>query len=251
MKQTVSILGRLSMGLLTLSLLALARPAQAVPVLQLYIEGATYDAATESWHATIPTTGTIRLWTIGNVAGPGSHGAISNVRLAVGYGAGANPTFTIAGSTTGGFGGFADPSTPSAPTHLQTRTDGSIPQLSDGSSLPSHGEYGAGTWWQEFRLGNFTLTDSPTADFINAFPTTPATTSGSQINVYEINVTGTDFVHFDLYDGVQAGKKVKVVFAPFSHDANGGGRVPEGGSTAIMLGLALMGFGGLRRKLQK
>ncbi|HZM86354.1 MAG TPA: VPDSG-CTERM sorting domain-containing protein [Blastocatellia bacterium] len=28
-------------------------------------------------------------------------------------------------------------------------------------------------------------------------------------------------------------------------------RVPEGGSTAIMLGLALLGFGGLRRKLQK
>src|SRR5687768_3992448 len=28
-------------------------------------------------------------------------------------------------------------------------------------------------------------------------------------------------------------------------------QVPEGGSTAIMLGLALLGFGGLRRKLQK
>jgi len=27
--------------------------------------------------------------------------------------------------------------------------------------------------------------------------------------------------------------------------------VPEGGSTAILLGLALLGFGGLRRKLQK
>src|SRR5688500_15198391 len=250
MKQTVSILGRLSMGLLMLSLLALARPAQAVPVLQLYIEGATYDAATESWHATVPASGTIRLWAIGNVSGQGSHGPISNVRLAIAYGAGDSPSFTLNGSTTGDYGGFTDLSEASDPTHIQTRTDGSIPQLSDGKDLPQHGEYGSGTWWQEFALGNFTMTDSPTGDFIDAFPTSPAPT-GSQINVYEINVTGTDFVHFDLYDGIQTGRKAKAVFAPFSHDADGGGQVPEGGSTAIMLGLALLGFGGLRRKLQK
>jgi len=250
MKPTVSILGRLSMGLLTLSLLALARPAQAVPILQLYIEGATYNSQTESWQASIPASGVIRLWAIGNVTGEGGKGTISNVKLAIAYGSGASPSFTLAPSTTGGFGGFTDPSTPSAPTLIQTRTDGSIPQLSGGQDLPSHGEYGAGTSWQEFALGNFTLSDSPTGDFISAFPNAPSA-GGSQINVYEITVTGTDFVHFDLYDGVQSGTKVNAVFAPFSHDADGGGQVPEGGSTAIMLGLALLGFGGLRRKLQK
>ncbi len=36
-----------------------------------------------------------------------------------------------------------------------------------------------------------------------------------------------------------------------SHISFYGHRVPEGGSTAILLGLALLGFGGLRRKLQK
>jgi hypothetical protein len=36
----------------------------------------------------------------------------------------------------------------------------------------------------------------------------------------------------------------------FSHISFYGQRVPEGGSTAIMLGLALLGFGGLRRKLK-
>jgi hypothetical protein len=250
MKQILGTLGRFSTGLLAVSVLTLAQPAQAVPVLQLYIEGATYDAATESWHATIPASGVIRLWAIGNVSGPGSHGTISNVRLAVAYGAGDTPAVTLTPSTTGGFGGFADPSTPSAPTYIQTRTDGSVPTLSDGTSLPQHGEYGPGTAWQEFRLGNFTLADSPTGDFINAFPTSPAS-GGSQINVYEITVTGTDFVHFDLYDGIQTGRKARAVFAPFSHDADGGGRVPEGGSTAIMLGLGLLGFAGLRRRLQK
>ena len=250
MESTVGILGRLSMGLLTLSLLALARPAQAVPVLQLYIEGATYDAATESWQSAIPANGVIRLWAIGNVTGEGGKGEISNVKLAIAYGSGATPSFTLTPSTTGGYGGFTDPSTPSNPTLIQTRTDGSIPQLSGGQDLPSHGEYGPGTSWQEFALGNFTLSDSPTGDFISSFPTSPSA-GGSQINVYEITVTGTDFVHFDLYDGIQSGSKARAVFAPFSHDAGSGGQVPEGGSTVIMLSLALLGFGGLRRKLQK
>lgn len=249
MNRPIRIFRRLSMGLMTLSLLALARPAEAVPVLQLYVEGATYNTATESWQTTIPANGVIRLWAIGNVTGEGGKGTISNVRLSIAYGSGATPSFTLTPSTTGGFGGFTDPSTPSAPTHIQTRTDGSIPQLSGGADLPSHGEYGPGTSWQEFALGNFTLSDSPTGDFISSFPTSPSA-GGSQINVYEIAVSGTDSIHFDLYDGVQSGTKVKAVFAPFSHDAETG-QVPEGGSTAIMLGLALLGFGGLRRKLQK
>jgi hypothetical protein len=44
---------------------------------------------------------------------------------------------------------------------------------------------------------------------------------------------------------------VPVFNGAISHISFYGQRVPEGGSTAIMLGLALLGFGGLRRKLQK
>src|SRR5688572_30496497 len=223
MKPTVGILGRLSMGLLTLSLLALARPAQAIPLLQLYVEGATYNSATESWQANIPANGIIRLWAIGNVSGPGGKGTISDVKLAIAYGSGSSPSFTLTPDTTDGFGGYTDPSTPSAPSLIQTKTDGSVPKLSDGSDLPSHGAYGAGVSWKEYALGNFTLSDSPSADFINAFPSIPQATSGSQINVYEITVTGTDFVHIDLYDSIQSKNGAKAIFAPFSHDADGGG----------------------------
>ena len=42
--------------------------APAVPVLQLYIEGATYDAANESWYY---PGHDFRLWTIANITGPG------------------------------------------------------------------------------------------------------------------------------------------------------------------------------------
>src|SRR5688572_15902276 len=259
MKKTVSLLGRLSMGLLTVSLLALARPAQAVPVLQLYIEGAVYNASTESWSVTIPESGTIRVWAIGNVTGEGGKGTIHDVNLSIAYAATDSPTFTVTPTRIGGTGsynGFTDPSdSPSIGTVVQG-APGTIPTLSDGSTLPNHGAFGDGVAWRQYGLGDFTLSDSPTADFINSFPTTTST-SGSQINAYDINIAGTGSVHFDLYNSVQQGNgrniQYRAVNAPFSHDADGGGgnEVPEGGSTAIMLGLALLGFGGLRRKLRK
>jgi hypothetical protein len=107
-----------------------------------------------------------------------------------------------------------------------------VPLLGDGSALPSHGEYGADTWWQEYSLGDYTSSDSPMADFIDAFPTTLYAGAG-QINVYEISVSGyTGVVHFDLYNHVQARNKIKYKFAPFSHDAEVGA-IPEPGTLAL------------------
>src|SRR3546814_14635361 len=93
--------------------------------------------------------------------------------------------------------------------------------MADGKSLPPHGVYGAGTTWQEYLLGDFSLTDSQIANFEVLFPDAPGATSG-QINVYEITVSGIGvggFVHFDLYGSLLGGQKVKSVFAPFSHDS--------------------------------
>src|SRR5688500_15939669 len=65
-----------------------SNPAQAVPVLQLYVEGATYDG-TETWTETGPNP--CRLWVIGNVAGPGGKGVLNNVRLSAVYDTTSNP----------------------------------------------------------------------------------------------------------------------------------------------------------------
>ena len=64
--------------------LLLIPTAGAVPLLQLYVEGGTYDAGTESWVLGY-TSDPIRLWVIGNVAGPGSQGTIYDTKLAIAY----------------------------------------------------------------------------------------------------------------------------------------------------------------------
>ena len=213
--------------------------AQAVPVLQLYLEGATYDTATETWVLVPPDSSSgepFRLWTLGNISGPGGHGPLADVRLSVSYEAVAvAPTITLTPSTTGGYGGWLDPTTPIAPTYLQTVTDGSVPVLGDGGNLPSHGQFGPGMHWQEFSLGDFNETGSSVADVIGEFPLNP-TETGGHINVYEVSVLAeSDMVlHFDLYDTLYSNNHAK--FAPFSHDAE---IVPIPGAAV----LAIAGFG--------
>ncbi|MFH1920972.1 MAG: choice-of-anchor N protein [Planctomycetota bacterium] len=177
--------------------------AHAVPILQLYIEGAWYDEATESWVAAPSESSggdSFKLWTIGNVAGPGNEGAIYDVRLSVAYGseltgleitllgsAASQDFLNILGS------GFGDTSVPDNPVSTYGSADWkeeygwfgagiptsngywvagdevqdwSTPILSSGKALPSHGSFGEGVYWQEFHLGDFDQADSPLADFI-------------------------------------------------------------------------------------
>ena len=67
---------RLSLGGLLVSLaVGFASSAMAIPVLQIYIDGADYDSTTETW---ITTDSTFDLWVIGDVD---SYGTISDLKL--------------------------------------------------------------------------------------------------------------------------------------------------------------------------
>ncbi|HEX6984399.1 MAG TPA: choice-of-anchor N protein [Planctomycetaceae bacterium] len=232
------------------------RPAQAEPALQLFVEGATYvGGPEESWVLNATTGDPFRIWAIGNAKSY----PLTNVRLSVAY-SGPDPlTITLTPTTTGGLNGFTDPSTPGAPTpiggvHVVGPGGTDIPQFEPGKSLPPHGVFNvAGTLWQEFGLGPFTLTDSPIADFIDSFPVIDPTkkVKPGQINVYEVSVSRAVTLHFDLY----AAGKVK---APFSHDAvvrSPGPTpappvVPEPG-TLSLLALGAVGLGGYRWRRAK
>ncbi|HEX2677666.1 MAG TPA: choice-of-anchor N protein [Polyangiales bacterium] len=236
-----------------LAAIALFAPARAwaYPALQLYVEGGTYDSQTQTWVGSSTTGSSARLWVIGDTGAAGVT-SLSDIHLSAVYDVGQTaPTVSFTGSTTGGFGGFTDSSTAGSVGYVQTVTGGT-PTLQDGSSLPSHGEYGANRQWQEFSLGDFTLKDSPIADFSGAFPSVGLSNS-AQINVYSVTFSQAGNYHFDAWgwENSSVGKKIvqtssQVVFAPFSHDAEVNvTSVPELDGSAAGTSFALLCAGAL------
>ncbi|VAV84930.1 hypothetical protein MNBD_DELTA01-858 [hydrothermal vent metagenome] len=230
------------------------RSALAVPVLQLYIDGAAFDPSTETW---VSTESTFDLWVIGAVdkntarfeESDGSYtgNIIKDVTLAMAF-TGSGGTITLTPATTGI---LSDPSTPGAPVSYES--SGAL--ALENPPLAKHGIYPS--VWENYSLGDFTLEDSPVGDFADpgtgyVFPT--SFPNSGQINVYKVAVTGWESVHFDAfaplsYGAVPADGPGAYHIAPYSHDA-GYNVVPEPG-TYILLGSGLLGLFFLRKKLKK
>jgi hypothetical protein len=230
-----------------------AGSARAVPMLQLYVENATYQSG--GWYT---PSQSFRLWAIGDLAMPGGSGflTIDNLRLAAVYDDPGDKEVTITitptkigGINVGAYGGFVDPSISPA-VQLTTPnpvTDGSTPMIGPSRHLPSHGEYGKGKVWQEFALGAFSQADSQLGDFVNTFPT-PAGLNTAQIHAYDVIVQGA-YAHFDLYGQVTDSRgRVSYVFAPPGHDATDGpeASVPLPATLALLL-IGALGLGVCRR----
>ena len=205
---------RISALLVASSILLSAAGAHAIPVLQIYIDGATYDTQSETWVVSAPD---FDLWVVGDVD---AHGDILDVKLTASFFGLGPGSFSLTPTTTTT---ITDPSTPSAPTFFQTGTGGH-------PVLPDHGIFNDVTMhhWNDYSLGDLTLHDSPIGDysgdtsFPGSFPDT------GQVNVYHVHTAGWIKVHFDAYghtvsqDGHESSWKT-----PFSHD----GQVPVQHST--------------------
>ena len=224
--------------LITLAAAALglftASSAMAIPALQLYIEGATYETGgtdSETWAKL--GTGSFRLWVIADTS---STFRIRDVKLVASYSDSylttsplLVPKLTFSPTTASASSGFTDSSTPADPYGLlndilptgspfeEGGTDaenwshgGGDSDINPAGPLETHGMLVSGRTAIEWNLGLFDLIDSPIADFSpttvgsSGFPA-PTTHSG-QINVYNVTVSGLEVgeqVHFDVYGVAQ------------------------------------------------
>ena len=209
----------------------------AIPVLQVYIEGSTYDISTETW---LIWDSDFVLQVIGRTEGLAGE-TILGVKIAF-----AVPVGEIGSvSVTALDGDELIPPYPTTPSY-------GIPILGDGSSLPTHGIYP--TDYYEYDIGDF----SNTEEVMNMLePVEPGEGQRGEIKRYQVQWSGYSAVHIDAYNHVYLNEKhaqaqdPKYVNNPFSHDSEA--MTPEPGTLLLMgTGLAgLAGYGRLRLKRRR
>jgi len=226
------------------ALLFFAPSLFAVPRLQLYIDGATYDDATETW---VTSASTFDLYVIGN----GTYDEVFVSMALEGLGELGDPS-----------GSGVDVNGVSYPTGSWTWGYAPLSNVAatwnGGQDLPKHDIYPA--WYTEFSAGAFSevggigdvVADSAAAHGDPYWlPTDGYIPGGNHLGEYKkftVSVSGAYGVHFDAYTIADDG--TIEYFAPFSHDASYGGKVPEP-ATMLLFGIGLAGTGIVRRLRKK
>jgi len=209
-------------------LLFLSAAAFAVPTLQLYSPGATYDPVTETWRISgQPFT----LWTVG-AKSPETVLYITDVQLIV--------STSIHGYDPGGWATIQGlPSEPPdvAAVDVLIGAGGAAPDGAPGTpeDLPPHGVFPAYYWLVSLP----DLLVSTAGETVMDYQPGSTGSDTGDIQAYELSFRGFDHLHFDLMGTAVTSNKSSLKFAPFSHDAE---HFPVPGALLLgALGLALAG----------
>ncbi|SHE57216.1 PEP-CTERM protein-sorting domain-containing protein [Desulfacinum infernum DSM 9756] len=225
--------------ILLIAVLVVVAPADAVPNLQIYIPGASYDEATETW---IINSLEYDLWVVG------ANQDIFDVKAA--FAAPVDEDGSVAvtwkqGTTT--WAGYLDdgntvsrgpgsyevlsegPGGGDTTTDSYFFEDNGTPVMGDGGSVPRHGVFP--TSYYEYYIGDFG-TDQTVQNY---FPGEFGDTASGEIKQFHIVVSGYTWVDIVAYDHVvKSNAKIHSVFSPFSHDGGGGVPIPEPMSLVLM-----------------
>jgi hypothetical protein len=190
-------------GVFMLLAIVAPQPACAVPDLQLFVEGATYDPQTETW-VTASSAFNLQVLVANNT--------LEDVYVAVAIPPDGDPT---GGTVT--LGGSPVPISSSP----------GVPIMGNGKALPGHGIYP--TYFGTYFLGNLVPTAATPVQDMQPGGGGGWSTLGLVVNI-PVAITGFGSVHFDVYNHIAGDTRVR--FAPFSHDAE---YTPEPGSLLLLL----------------
>lgn len=231
-------------------LLGLSFQAHAIPDLQIYIPGATYDTSTETW---IINSYDYELWVIG------SNVDIYDVKFAAAVPTDEDGTIDVTwiegildetelvskGPGYEDIPAYEDILSETAydPDQGISFTEYGTPTMGNGKSLPGHGVFPSS--YYEYWIGDFGLTDTVN----NYIPGDEWSDKASgEIKKFDIHVSGYTWVDIAAYDHyIHSKNGAKSVFTPFSHDGAGGTPIPEP-STILLVSAGLLGIWIFRQK---
>jgi hypothetical protein len=252
----MSIRRLLTSALLVGASLSVAAPAQAIPLLQLDIEDGIYNTVTET---TVATTDPFTLYAL---LTPASNDNVTSLLSQTYYIAAALTPRVVVSANLGSFK-FAGQTIQATADMFYGNPPFEAYLAADKGDLPGHGIYN--TYFREFAF-TFSAADRATTYNAEESPNADPVANASGGMYYKAFTVDTTLlnpnyeVHFDLYSvttGSGADRDV-LKFAPFSHDAQGGGggygqlSTPEPGAL-VLLGSGIVGLGlaAVRRRRQR